>query len=157
NLIAGDVGRPIAHIKPNINCPNLEELIADSIDTVAVREREVTDQHGNLYALRIRPYKSADNRIDGAVLTLVDLAPARMNRELGEAVMDGVVEPILLLDDRLEVLRANRAFTETFQLKAGEVEGRAVAEIGDGQWDIPKLRALLAETLAQRKNLEGVT
>jgi two-component system CheB/CheR fusion protein len=158
NLIAGDIGRPIAHIKPNINCPNLEELIADSIDSMAVCEREVTDSQGNLYALRIRPYKSGDNRIDGAVLTLLDLSLARVNREFGEAVMNSVSEPILLLDDRLEVLRANRAFTETFRVAAKTVEGMAVHEMGgEGVWDIPSLRTLLAETLAHRKKTEVVT
>ena len=53
------MGRPIGHIKPNIHCPDLEQLIAEAIDTVASREREVTDRRGNVYSLRIRPYKSS--------------------------------------------------------------------------------------------------
>src|SRR5205814_3177957 len=68
NLIPADVGRPIGHIKPNIHCPDLETMISEVIDTVAIREREVQDHEGNLYALRIRPYKNVENRIDGAVL-----------------------------------------------------------------------------------------
>jgi two-component system, chemotaxis family, CheB/CheR fusion protein len=39
NLIPSDVGRPIGHIKPNIRCPDLENLIRDVVDTVSVRER----------------------------------------------------------------------------------------------------------------------
>ena len=72
NLIPGDVGRPISHIKPNIDCPDLEELITQVIETVAPCEREVRDALGNGLSLRIRPYKNLENRIDGAVLALFD-------------------------------------------------------------------------------------
>jgi two-component system CheB/CheR fusion protein len=74
NLIPTDVGRPISDIKPNIDCDDLEVLIAQAIDSVSIRERECRDRHGHLYVLRIRPYKNVDNRIDGAVLALFDMA-----------------------------------------------------------------------------------
>lgn len=65
NLIASDVGRPISDINPNIDCPDLDRLIAESIDTVSVKEREVLDRQGNRYSMRIRPYKNLENKIDG--------------------------------------------------------------------------------------------
>ncbi|HEV8551719.1 MAG TPA: PAS domain-containing protein, partial [Polyangiaceae bacterium] len=74
NLIPSDVGRPIGHIKPNIRCPDLEGIIREVVDTVSVREREVSDGDGHTFVLRVRPYKSIDNRIDGAVLTLFDFS-----------------------------------------------------------------------------------
>src|SRR5437016_519931 len=67
NLIPTDIGRPISDIKPNIDCPDLEKLIGDAIETVTIQEREVRDRHGNEMLLRIRPYKNVENRIDGAV------------------------------------------------------------------------------------------
>jgi two-component system CheB/CheR fusion protein len=72
NLIPTDVGRPISDIKPNIDCQDLEHLIAESIDTVTIKEREVRDRAGNIYNLRVRPYKNVENRIDGAVLALFE-------------------------------------------------------------------------------------
>jgi two-component system CheB/CheR fusion protein len=154
NLIPGDLGRPIAHIKPNIQCPNLEELIADAIDTVTVREREVTDQQGNVYSLRIRPYKSVENRIDGAVLTLVDVSSATAGRKLGETIMESAAEPILLLDDRLTIVRSNRAFDRAFSPLATTLGGRALASL-DGPWKDPNLsRALQAMLAEQRKTIE---
>jgi two-component system CheB/CheR fusion protein len=72
NLIPSDVGRPISDIKPNIDCPDLEKLIQDAIDTFTIQERQVRDRSGNWYSLRIRPYKNVENRIDGAVLALID-------------------------------------------------------------------------------------
>src|SRR5262245_56992246 len=73
NLIPADLHRSIGHINPNIDCPNLEQLIVECMDSVAPVERDVLDRQGRWYSLRIRPYKSLDNKIDGAVLALFDV------------------------------------------------------------------------------------
>ncbi|HXU82805.1 MAG TPA: PAS domain-containing protein, partial [Polyangia bacterium] len=162
NLIAADVGRPIGHIKPNIHCPDLEALIQEVIDTVTNREREVQDQEGNLYTLRIRPYKNVDNRIDGAVLTLFDISAARNHavdlqvaRDCAEAIISTVKEPILLLTGTLAVQSCNRAFETIFGLAAEEIRGRPLFELGGGQWSAPELRRVLAEVLPEKKNFEA--
>jgi two-component system, chemotaxis family, CheB/CheR fusion protein len=77
NLIAGDVGRPINHIKPNIACTDLETLMIEATEKVQTISRDVQDHDGRWYAMRIRPYRSADNRIDGAVLTIFDIDSAK--------------------------------------------------------------------------------
>jgi hypothetical protein len=59
-----------------VDCADLEKLISESIDTVSVMDREVRDRNGRWYALRIRPYKNSENRIDGAVLALIDMEQA---------------------------------------------------------------------------------
>ncbi|HLK93160.1 MAG TPA: chemotaxis protein CheB [Polyangia bacterium] len=155
NLIPGDLGRPIAHIKPNIQCPNLEELIADAIDKGAVREREVTDQQGNIYLLRIRPYKSVDNKIDGAVLTLVDVSGAKVGRKVGEAIMEVAEAPILLMDERLRIIRGNRAFDQAFDVSTGKLSGRELAGLGEGAWQDPDLlRSLQKVSTGERRSTE---
>jgi two-component system CheB/CheR fusion protein len=73
NILQSDVGRPISDFKPNIGIVNLERMLSDVIDTLEARERRVRDQQGVEYSLRIRPYRTADNKIDGAVITLVDI------------------------------------------------------------------------------------
>jgi two-component system CheB/CheR fusion protein len=73
NLIRTDVGRPISDIKLNINVPDLEQLVVQVIDTVSAKEQEVQDKQGRWYSLRIRPYRTLENKIDGAVLVLVDV------------------------------------------------------------------------------------
>lgn len=86
NLIPGDIGRPIGHIKPDINCPDLEKYIVDVIDTISVKQFEVKDSQGRTMSLTIRPYKNTDNRIDGAVLTLFDVRELhRHQRDAKEA------------------------------------------------------------------------
>jgi len=73
NITDTDVGRRMTELKPNIDIPDIEKLFHEVIDTLSVRERQVRDKQGRLYSLRVRPYRTTDNKIDGAVLTLVDI------------------------------------------------------------------------------------
>jgi two-component system CheB/CheR fusion protein len=77
NLIPSDIGRPLSQISTTLECPELPALITETIDTVSPVERTVQDASGETYLLRIRPYKTPDNRIDGAVVALFDLDPAK--------------------------------------------------------------------------------
>ena len=73
NLIPGDIGRPIGQINPNFDFDGLEALIRETIDHVAPREREVLDRAGRWHSVRVRPYKGVDNRLDGAVVAVIDI------------------------------------------------------------------------------------
>jgi two-component system CheB/CheR fusion protein len=73
NLLATDVGRPLGCIRHNLVFPDLEQLLAQVIDSAVPAEREVRDKAGRWFALRVRPFVTFDNKIDGAVLMLVDI------------------------------------------------------------------------------------
>src|SRR5437773_299798 len=73
NLIQSDVGRPISDIRLNIDLVGLDQLILDTIDKVSVKQLDVKDRDGRWYSLWIRPYRTSDNKIDGAILALVDV------------------------------------------------------------------------------------
>jgi signal transduction histidine kinase/CheY-like chemotaxis protein len=62
-------------------------------------------------------------------------------------IVDTVREPLLMLDDKLRVQSANRAFYETFHVSAAETEDHLIYELGNGQWDIPDLRTLLEDVI----------
>ena len=62
-----------------------------------------------------------------------------------ENIVATVREPLLVLDADLRVLMANRAFCETFQVPSGEAVGQLIYDLGNRQWDIPKLRELLED------------
>src|SRR5436190_10394865 len=74
-----DVGRPITNIRPNIDVPDLEQMILEVINTVSVKERDVQDREGHWYSLRILPYKTLEDAVEGAVLTLVDINDLKNN------------------------------------------------------------------------------
>jgi two-component system CheB/CheR fusion protein len=149
NLIATDVGRHIGDIRTNIDCPDLEQLIREVVDTVNVREFEVQDNRGRWYLMRIRPYKTVENKIDGAVLVLVDIdalkrheAQLQESRDYAVAIIDTVL-PLVILDETLRVQSANRSFYELLGVTPEETEGSFVYELANRQWDNPKLRKLL--------------
>ena len=73
NLIGVDIGRPIGNIKPNLEIPNLEALVRRVIDNLSVESLELQDNAGHWYAVRVRPYKTSDHRIDGAVIAFMDI------------------------------------------------------------------------------------
>ncbi len=154
NLIPGDVGRPIGDIKLKLDLPDLEPLLVEVIDSASPREREVRDRQGRWYSLRIRPYKTLENEIDGAVVLLVDVDTLRRAREYAESIVATVREPLLVLDADLRVQSASRSFYETFQVTPGETEGCLLYDLADGQWNLPELRRLLDEILPRDNSFE---
>jgi two-component system CheB/CheR fusion protein len=141
NLIPTDIDRSIGHINPNIEGANLEQMIAECIDSISPHEREVRDRQGRWYSLRVRPYRSADNKIEGAVVALFDIdAPNRYESsvrsalDLAETLLQTTYQPAALLDSTLRLRLANSHFIELFGLSADGFRGRALSEIarGDG-------------------------
>jgi two-component system, chemotaxis family, CheB/CheR fusion protein len=184
NLLATDVGRPLSGVRHNLIVVNehgsrgndprssattenqsfislaattpfpLEDLLRDVIDTVRVHEREVRDKDGRWYVLRARPYMTTDNKIDGAVLVLVDIddlkrseREAKSARDYAEATIRTARDPLIVLRADLRVNTANEAFYKTFKTTPDQTEGRLIYDLGDQQWNIPKLRILLEEIL----------
>jgi two-component system CheB/CheR fusion protein len=162
NLIPTDVGRPLNHIKPNINVPNLEQFILDVIDTLVVKEQEVQDTEGHWYNILIRPYKTIENQIDGAVMVLVDIDALKRSteqikesRDYAEAIVETIPEPLVVLDANLRVNTANRCFYQTFQVSPTQTEHNTIFELGNGQWEIPQLRSLLEEVLPENNQIDN--
>ncbi|MBD2199759.1 MULTISPECIES: chemotaxis protein CheB [Calothrix] len=154
NLISTDVGRPISDINHNLNIDDLEEQILEVIGNLNLKTQEVQDTEGHWYDLRIRPYRTIDHKIDGAVVVLVDIdalkrsaEQLRASRDYAEAIVDTVRESIVVLDLDLRVVKANRSFYETFQVLPPETEQRLIFELGNGQWNIPLLRSLLQDVI----------
>ncbi|MGB7285184.1 MAG: chemotaxis protein CheB [Candidatus Acidiferrum sp.] len=74
-LIPGDIGRPFSNINPSIEILDLQSMVAQVISSFQPLERELTDRMGVHYQFRILPYRTIDNKIEGAVITIVDIAP----------------------------------------------------------------------------------
>jgi two-component system, chemotaxis family, CheB/CheR fusion protein len=77
-LIPGDVGRPLANINPTIEIADLQAMVQQVMSTFHTLERELTDRMGVHYQFKILPYRTLDNKIDGAVITIVDIAPDKV-------------------------------------------------------------------------------
>ncbi|HKQ74714.1 MAG TPA: chemotaxis protein CheB [Blastocatellia bacterium] len=154
SLISTDMRRPIGDIKFKINIHDLEALIVEVIDTVSAKELEAQDTEGRWYSMRVRPYKTLDNKIDGAVIALVDIdalkrseAEIQEARDYAEAIVRTTRDPLLILNADLRVHTANEAYYYTFKVSPAESEGRLIYDLSNGQWNIPRLRELLEDIL----------
>jgi len=78
NLIPSDIGRPIRDFNLRIRVPNMEKILREVIDTLKPRAMDVTDDDGRRYSLRIRPFRTENNKVDGVVMVFVDLKPGKI-------------------------------------------------------------------------------
>jgi two-component system CheB/CheR fusion protein len=171
NLIGTDVGRPVGHIVSNL--VGYDRLVADVqavLDSLVPTQRDVQTRSGDWYSLRIRPYRTLDNVIEGAVISFVEITEqkllqakieeaARLAQEAqgyAEQVLGAVFVPMLVLEEDLCVRSANPAYYAFFHTTAEATVGRPLAEVGGGQWRLPALHALLDEVLTRQTVARGV-
>ncbi len=169
NLIGSDVGRPLEHISDNLEYEDLCQKAAQVLRTLSSFEDEVKTHDGHWYRMNIMVHRKGEQIIEGVVMTFVSIdsqkkAPmkiAEMNtgklqsaRRFAENIVDTVREPLLVLDEQLRVITANRPFYQTFATDSDQTEGQSLFELSDGQWDIPELRRLLEQTITERRTFE---
>jgi two-component system, chemotaxis family, CheB/CheR fusion protein len=157
SFIAEDVGRPIKDLRLRVDIPDLVGCIRGVIETLSPREWQVRGEDGRWFRMQIRPYRTADRRLDGAVLSFVDidvLERARQDaeeaRDYARAIVDTVATPLVVLDSSLRVVSTNRAFEKAFLRQGETVEHACIFELGERIWDVAELRHALQRTLAER-------
>ena len=162
-VLAADIGRPFTDIKLNIEPSDmtprdLELHIANVLDSLQPVKREVRDLEGHWHGLNILPYRTQDNKIDGAVLALQDIhAVKSANEQLAKSaaffrgIIDTVREPLLVLDEELRVISANESFLSTFGVSLEQTVNKLLYDLGNGQWQIPALRKLLERVLPEEQ------
>ncbi len=148
-LLAGDVGRPLSDIRNEFTGPDFLPDVQVVLDSLVPTEREARTQQGSWVLVRIQPYRTVDNVIDGAVMTFDDVTErvaamaAQEARTLAEAIVDAVASPLLVLDAAHRVLSANRAFHEEFGGQSQGTVGEDLFALAGRQWDLPAVRALV--------------
>ena len=127
------------------------------IETLNAQEIEVQAEDGCWYSMRIRPYRTTDDKIDGAVMAVVDITERKRAEEAlrdaeayAQSIVATVRQPLVVLDGELRVVSANQAFYGTFHVKPRDTENRSLYDLGNRQWDIPKLRTLLEKIIPEK-------
>jgi two-component system CheB/CheR fusion protein len=153
------VGRRLGEIRTNIEPEDLEQTARTTIENAVFQEREVRVKDGPWYLLRVRPYKTWEDKIEGAVFSFQDIDNLKraldQTRIFAEALIENARESILVLDEGLRVTLANPVFCKRFQVTPEKTHGRLIYELGNRQWDIPKLRELLQEITAHNTRIDG--
>ncbi len=160
-FLPNELNRPLNDLHA-IKAINLNRILLDVIHKVIVKEQEIQTSDGQWFMLRVLPNKTADNKIEGAILTLNDIEGIkRTNLHLQEmndfcrAMVQTARENLVVLDKDLRVKIANHSFYKTFEVLEKETEGKCFYNLGNGQWDIAELRTLLEEILPQKQRIDN--
>jgi two-component system, chemotaxis family, CheB/CheR fusion protein len=132
NLIASDIGRPIGDIKLNVEVADLPQLLREAVDSSSTKELEVKDQQGRWYLLRIRPYRTLENKIDGAVIALFDVQAVKLNQETLERqskLLEQTHEAIFARDMEGEILYWNHGAELLYGYSVTEAVGQNKFEL----------------------------
>lgn len=154
NLIVSDVGRPLSDIASKLEGPPLMDDAREVLQSLVSRRREIRSAEGAWYLMRALPYRSTANTIGGVILTFSDVTAIKQAEVIlreaqayFESIVQTVREPLVVLDREFRVVSANGAFYETFGLTPADTERQLIYGLGNGAWDIPRLRELLEKIL----------
>jgi two-component system CheB/CheR fusion protein len=161
-LISSDIGRPLNHLTPNVPHENLVEDIKGVLKTLVFKEKELQTTDGAWFLMRISPYRTTENMIEGAVITFIDISELKKERLAKEAawayahhILSAVREPMLVLDKNLRIIAASQAFYRMFQLRPQETLNRSISALGS-EWDIPTLKRLLQDGHSRKTDSDDV-
>ena len=154
NVRPADQGRPLSDITHRLGEQHLLSDAQQVLDCLIPVEREVQDEQQRWYLTRVLPYRSTEERIEGVVLTFLDITERKLAeqeceqaKQYAEQIVASVSEPLLVLTPDLRVEQANQTFYDNFQVDQPSTIGRKIYELGNGQWNVPALRELLEEVL----------
>ncbi len=106
------------------------------------------------------PIRDEAGEVAGVVLVFRDITERHEHEQAleqslryAENILSTLHQPFLVLDEKLEVVSANKVFYDSFHTSEAEVQGRQLFELGDGAWDIPRLRTLLEELLPEKREI----
>ncbi len=160
NLLPTDVGRSIEHIKFVLVVDGIGEAIESVIATLQPWQREVIDRAGRWWLLRIQPYRTSDDRIDGATIVAVDIDLVKRSTELMEerdyarAIVQTVREPLAVLDADCRIGLANEAFDALWRASPPQLDGQLLWESAPSVWADPTLRRALLAACAGAESIE---
>jgi two-component system CheB/CheR fusion protein len=154
NLIVSDLGRPLSDIASKLEGPPLMDDAREVLQSLVSRTREIRSTEGTWYQMRALPYRTVTNMIGGVILTFSDVTAIkqadvilREAQSYCESIVQTVREPLVVLDREFRVVSANGAFYETFGIMPPDAERQVIYGLGNGAWDIPRLRELLEKIL----------
>ncbi|MBF0227084.1 MAG: PAS domain-containing protein [Desulfobacterales bacterium] len=168
NLIQSDSGRSISHIASNLKYENFIPDLKKVLKTLAYREKDVQTYGGLWYKMRIFPYRTIDNIIDGVVITFIDIHANKESaqkidelnktiekeQQFKQSIFDTLKESIIILDVSLKIISANRSFYRQFRILPDETIGNFIYDIANHQWDIAQFRELLEKVILENKTFD---
>jgi len=162
-LIQSDINRLLIDIKSNIIEDDILLNAQRVIDTLIPFEKEVVTVSNEWFLSRILPYRTLDNVIAGIVITFTDITKLKKAEEINfkarkfaENIVNTIREPILILDDKFNVVSAGNSFYRIFGMEENDTVGRCILNFGNGQWNIPDFKNLLEKIISENTSFENM-
>ncbi|MEJ2728227.1 MAG: CheR family methyltransferase [Deltaproteobacteria bacterium] len=161
NLKDVDLGRSISDITSNMEYDDLAKDAEEVLDRLTRKEIKVFGKKGKSYVIRIVPYRSGENVIEGVVISFLDVSsfenakfPGGDIRRFFENITAKLRDPVMVLDDTLKIIAVNQAFYRIFKTSPKKTLNHRLFELDDRQWNIDELRQFLEEIIPQNKHFE---
>ena len=169
NIIRSDIGRPLEHVTFNLYYEKIVDDVQEVIAHLTRIEREAQAYDGKWYKINIIPYRTSDNRIDGAVLTFVDITTQRDRQErlqelsehyeeawqLIRSVFDMNADPLAVIDGRGNIVVANEAFTDLIEVEQQHINEVNVFSLYKGILKETDLQTQLSEAVEKGNSFES--
>jgi PAS domain S-box-containing protein len=146
-MLPGDVGQPIGDLRIRVNVPDLDQLISSVVSNGDKMGREVRGDDGRWYSLRIRPFRTAEQNIEGVLMALFDIHEQKQNQEslqreqaLVSAILDSASDLLVMVVDREgRIVQFNRVCQQLSGYSLEEVRGRKPWEFMVPPDEVPRL------------------
>jgi PAS domain S-box-containing protein len=159
-LKVSDLGRPLGN-----NLAGVEDLnrICTRVITDGAPHRVESRDGDRRFLLRIAPYTGSDRRILGAVLTFTNVTAFRASieqaiyeREYTKAILNTAVDPVVVLDAKLQIQTANRAFYSMFGVSRDQTQGIPIRKLGNNEWETSRVWESVEATLSASGEFQAV-
>jgi PAS domain S-box-containing protein len=157
-----DVERPARDMRALKDSPELDKICLQVMaDEVPYRfEMRNSDRW---FLVRVAPSVASDGRVRGAVLTFTNITAFRASlgqavyeREYTKTILNAVIDPLVVLNERMHVQTANRAFYDWFGISREQSHGTPLATLGDDNWRASPLWTSLSATLATSEEFQTI-
>jgi two-component system CheB/CheR fusion protein len=168
NLIQTDIGRPLQHVVSNLTYDGMVADLQAVLGHLIPRKVEVQTTSGDWFTMRIIPYRTTDNRIDGAVLTFSAINEQKQAQAILTAtkndiqqawqlirdIFDMNTDPMAVLDDQGELILANKAFARVMKVDEQNTQSADVLNIQNGLLGQTDLKLKLKDAVAHKENFQ---
>ncbi|MGA7685203.1 MAG: PAS domain S-box protein [Terriglobales bacterium] len=159
-LKASDLGCSLSNTLAGVKDLN---RICTRVITDGAPHRLETRDGDRRFLLRIAPYTGSDRQILGAVLTFTNVTAFRASieqaiyeREYTKAILNTVVDPVVVLGAKLQVQTANRAFYTLFGISRDETQGISIRKLGNYEWGTSGVWESVEATLSGHGEFQAV-
>ncbi|AWN23830.1 chemotaxis protein [Deinococcus irradiatisoli] len=154
-LLPGDIGRPIGDFHLKLRYPHFQRDVAQVLSTLLPFETQVQTDDGHWFLMRITPYRTASNFIDGVVVAFTNLDSVKVLEEqasisarYAQALLERMPDAVMVFNGQKQLLAANPAFYRLLRTTPARSQGHSIDQLGLDQLALKEVQNALNQLLA---------